>query len=98
MSEDGWWIQNWASHLDLLHFGVRLWGNQATLWEEVTGLQAQAVSTGHATWESTTQDLGMGVSGRATEHAALGPFKTTVHALDGGGKVLGLLMGMWNLD
>ena len=41
---------------------------------------------------------GMGVSGRATEHAALGPFKTTVHALDGGGKVLGLLMGMWNLD
>ena len=41
---------------------------------------------------------GMGASGRATEHAALGPFKTTVHALDGGGKVLGLLMGMWNLD
>lgn len=41
---------------------------------------------------------GMGVSGGATERAALGPFETTMHALDGVGTVLGGLMGMWNLD
>lgn len=48
--------------------------------------------------EHNTGSQGMGVGGRAAEHAALGPFRTTVHALDGGGKALGLLMGMWNLD
>ena len=45
-----------------------------------------------------TDSQGTGVSGGATEHAALGPFETTVHALDGGGTVLGVLMGMWYLD
>ena len=45
-----------------------------------------------------TDSQGTGVSGGATEHAALGPFETTVHALDGGGTVLGVLMGMWHLD
>jgi len=47
-----------------------------------------------------TDPQGTGVSGGAREHAALGPFETTVWCavLDGGGMVLRVLMGMWHLD
>lgn len=48
-----------------------------------------------------TVSQGMGVSGRATEHVALGPSETIVHAPVGGrgGKVLGALRRwVWNLD
>lgn len=56
----------------------------------------------YAHWGQITGEISqeMGVSGRATGHAASRPFETIVNALDGGGggNVLGAPRGVWKLS